>query len=644
MRRLVVLVALIALGLPGIAHAQSQPLPRNHPVLPGQRPDIFNPHAMQQRTLQQVDQLLHLGYTSRANALLDEAEAQGAPPSAVLPRRVAIAQAMGDHARAADLCRHALQLDPRDLQLWRELSMAAARLGDADSARIAADRFLALMPDPQSGFSVIVDQMRGAGLYGAALAVLDSARAVLDDPQYQPRTRALCLLRLGRPTEAAHEVAVDLRTTPFNGALARTELFSDDMPPLPEKFVEGLASEAKKAPPSAALAVLAAGCRLRQGDADAARVLVEPFSQDAAGAEVILRDLSSLSRELSLLAAGAELNATADYLLAELPVLGTASALPARLRQRAFEQLAMVCETALDRGLLADDPAAAAARYADLLTGVARACPQSEHLYAAEIMLARFTRDRLHEPAAAARRLEQLLMNLDLPLEGVALSRLALGECYLAAGDTARGRLVLTNLGRDADFPEAAGHAHFDLAKLDLAENHFGTARDRFAAVALDNPAAPYANDALGLGLIVAEEMQNPTGGPELLTMYARSLAFAITAQPDSQRTALERYIARASVQVDLEKPQALLEHARYELAELYLGGGDRTAALAQLDHIVLDQPAGRYAPEALAEQGRIRAASGDAQGARDAYERLLLQYPDYLFADEIRDRVRSLP
>ena len=49
----------------------------------------------------------------------------------------------------------------------------------------------------------------------------------------------------------------------------------------------------------------------------------------------------------------------------------------------------------------------------------------------------------------------------------------------------------------DADFRAPAGHAHFVLAKLDLAEGHFATARDRFAAVALDNPAAPYANDAL---------------------------------------------------------------------------------------------------------------------------------------------------
>ena len=115
----------------------------------------------------------------------------------------------------------------------------------------------------------------------------------------------------------------------------------------------------------------------------------------------------------------------------------------------------------------------------------------------------------------------------------MALVRLTLGECYLAAGDTARGRVVLDNLGRDPEFRQAAGHAHYHLARLDLAQGHFGMARDRFAVVALDNPGAPYANDALDLGLAIAEEMENPSGGPSILALYAASVYFDLTAQPD---------------------------------------------------------------------------------------------------------------
>jgi tetratricopeptide (TPR) repeat protein len=183
------------------------------------------------------------------------------------------------------------------------------------------------------------------------------------------------------------------------------------------------------------------------------------------------------------------------------------------------------------------------------------------------------------------------------------------------------------------------------LAKLDLAEGHFATARDRFAAVALDNPVAPYANDALELGLVVAEELQNPTGGPDMLQRYARAVWYEIVAEPDSQRIALLQYIDRAALQVDLKEKQTLLERARFELARLERAFGRLDAALVQLDRIVADQPDGRLAARSLALRGEIYADDRvDATAARREYERLLVQYPDYLFATEIRQRLRDLP
>jgi tetratricopeptide (TPR) repeat protein len=108
---------------------------------------------------------------------------------------------------------------------------------------------------------------------------------------------------------------------------------------------------------------------------------------------------------------------------------------------------------------------------------------------------------------------------------------------------------------------------------------------------------------------------------------------------------ALERYIDRAAVQVDLSEKQPLLERARLELANLERERGRVDAALAQLDRIVLDQPDGRLAPRALALRGEILATDRrDAAAARREYERLLVQYPDYLFVTEIRQRLRELP
>lgn len=237
-----------------------------------------------------------------------------------------------------------------------------------------------------------------------------------------------------------------------------------------------------------------------------------------------------------------------------------------------------------------------------------------------------------------------MLTDLDLPVEGVALARLNLGECYLAAGDTARGRLVLTRLGHSRQFRRAAGHAHFHVARLDLAEGHWETARDRFATVAMDNPMASYANDALELGLAIAQELDNPTGGPVILDLYARSVLFDLIAQTDSQRVALETFVSEAAPQLSLDEPQHLLERGRYELAELYARVGMHAEALERCDQVVLNHPDGRFPAAAMALRGSIQSELGLQEDARQTYERLLVQYPEYLFADDIRDQLRSLP
>ncbi len=294
--------------------------------------------------------------------------------------------------------------------------------------------------------------------------------------------------------------------------------------------------------------------------------------------------------------------------------------------------------------VLGDDPQEAADRFAEYLKQVRRVNPQSKYLYSSQLKLASYTRDVLRQPAVAARRLESMLMDLDMPLPGVALVRLSLGECYLAAGDTTRGRIVLTRLGRDPKFRKAGGHAHYHLARLDLAQGNLVTARDRFAVVAMDNPAAPYANDALELGLAITEEMDNPSGGPDLMLRYSQSVNYDLVADPDRRVAALEQFITDALIMVDMEEPQHLLERARFELATAYGEQGRPDEAVALFKTIVLDHPRGRFPAESLMSASRLQQELGRDDLAKDTLQLLLSQYPDYLFIDDARDAVRSLP
>ncbi|MBD3221467.1 tetratricopeptide repeat protein [bacterium] len=641
MRRILTTAVLLALL---VASASAQTRPREPRVMPQIRAHD-GVGGFYQRQFTQIDQLIRLQHMSRANAMLEQLAEAGAPAAEIRLRRIKIALAVEQFERAVELCREALIDAPRDAQLWRQKATALVGLGDPDRARESIDRYLSLIGDPRSGFIAAVDVLSSGMLPAATIALIDSARTVLGEPGFLPRPRAAAMLALGDAEAAAREAQRELAASPYNLPFLRRDLLGESAPAPTEAFERALVELASEPGAPAELAMLAANASLTRGDARRALDLVEPHLDRVAAARSAMANAGVLLLEVPLLADGPERAATVEYVLAVLDRTSAHPRLTVRQRQRALENLASACIVALEEDLLADDPGRAVARFASLLDRVREGHPEAEQLYAAQIALANYTRDRLGDPLAAARRLETLVMDLDLPVEGVALARLALGECYLAARDTARARSVLTALGRDPDFREPAGHAHFLLARLDLAQGHVGSARDRFAAVALDNPAAPYANDALGMGLIIAEELQNPTGGPDLLMRYARSVWFAITDEPDSQRVALRRYLARAEQQVDLETPQPLLERARLELAELARADGDLEAALAMLAEIVEQQPDGRLAPRALALRAEILAEQrGDAPAARREYERLLAQYPDYLFAGEVRERLRALP
>jgi len=601
------------------------------------------------RRLGELDRLLLLGSTARAAAMLDDLAQHSALARELVPRRIRLEQLRGDHAAAAALCRQAVTDQPRNPALWRELATSLLALGQPDSARLALDRFLTFSPIPRSSGLVAVEMLRSAGRPAAALAIIDSLRVVLNEPRFQGLQRAAVLLAVDRQEDAAEEAHTGLVAEPYNLALLRTALLEGPYQPgRMDRFIGRLLEAARRPNGTPAGLVLAANLQVVEGRSAAAIELVGPLADRPDGALLLLQNAVVLLRERDQDPVGvpptAEAQATIDFLLGVLERLtGTASGAPS-LRGRAADLLAETCELALGRGLLGVNPQAAAARFDELLGRVRLVSPDSEYLYSSRIRLAAYRRDVLGEAREAARGLERLATDMNLPTEGLAMVRLTLGECYLAAGDTARGRQVLTALGRDPEFRQAGGHAHYHLARLDLAEGHYATARDRFAAIALENPAAPYANDALDLGLALAEEMENPGGGPAILQWYAQGVYADLTAQPVARLSALERFVQEAAVLLDPTEPQHLLERGRFELAQALVASGRRTEAMAQLDAIVALHPQGRFPALALQMKGRLLLEDGQSGQAREIWQRLLSQYPGFLFSDDVRDDLRRLP
>ncbi len=618
------------------------PMPR--PEMVPRRPDSRSLGDLNRRLIE-LDRLLSLKSVGRAESLLKSLEQHSVLERQLLSRRVRLAQLKGDHRQAVQICREAVVDLPLNSALWRSLATSYLAIDRPDSARQAVDMFLATSPSLRSAGMVSVELFQMAGRPRASLALIDSLRAALPEPHYMGRQKAICLLQLDRPDEAADEVVADLRYNPFNLSLVRNELLEFD-PRLGERqaFLARLKARQDDAGSEVAEALFLAGLFLTRADAPQALAQVRPRLGQARSQLVVLQNAVSLGQELDLLEDRDQVQATVDYLLPLLEIMMGPENPDGGLRRRAADQLALVCEFALMHQVLGADPARAVQRFGDLLGQVRRINPTSEALYSSQISLAAYTRDTLRRPRQAAASLERMLLDLDLPTEGVALARLSLGECYLAAGDTARGRTVLTQLGRDPEFRQAAGHAHYLLARLDLAQGNFATARDRFAVVAMDNPAAPYANDALDMGLLISEEMDNPSGGPFILNLYARSVMDQLTAQPDSCRAALTRFVDEAGRRLDPEDKQFLLERGLLDLARAEAQAGRAEAAVNWLSRIITEHPDGRYPGLALVMRAELLENLGRHEEARNDLEQLLAQYPDYLFIDDVRDQLRNLP
>ena len=605
------------------------------------------------RRMVELDRLLTLKSVGRAESLLEELSQHSVLTRELVTRRIRLAQLRENHHLAVDICREALAEQPLNAGLWRSLTTSLLAEDKPDSARLAAGNYISTSPNQRSAGMVTVELFQNAHRPQMVVDLIDSMRTVLPDSVFLGRQKAVSLLALERYKESADEVVGNLRSNPFNLNLVRNEILEGGYEPgrMP-RFISRMEKRATESRKGSAEVLLTANLYLMEGQThkaiDGARTLLGRRSTMMA----TMQNCMTLTRELPMLAISGndsqdirvELQATVDYLLDILGWLSSDSNYDPGIRKRSADTLAEACEQALEHRVLGDDPQEAADRFAELLKQVRRTNPSSEHLYSSQIKLATYTRDELLQPRVAARRLENMLLDLDLPLPGVALVRLTLGECYLAAGDTTRGRIVLTRLGRDPDFRQAGGHAHYQLARLDLAQGNLVTARDRFAVVAMDNPAAPYANDALELGLAITEEMENPSGGPELMLLYSQSVYFDLVVKPELRVDALEKFIVDAQGRVDMEEPQHLLERARFELATAYAGQGRDDEAIALFKAVVLDHPRGRFPAQAMLMQSRLQQDAGKIDDARQTLEMLLAQYPDYLFIDDVQDAVRSLP
>jgi tetratricopeptide (TPR) repeat protein len=580
-----------------------------------------------QQQVQAVNRLLNLGSYARAETILEQFLKTGTSQLDMSSQWISLWQGTGRDSLAVDLI-NTMPTGKQSHKVLRELAESYMNLGDVASAKKVINRVLQSNRGKVNTAILMTQLWRESGYPLQGVALCDSLIAITGHLHLE-RQRVICLVQAGKYDDAMTSLNENLGSSQFNLHIVRRDLalviFDHSQA---AKSLQRLNLES----PSR---LLLADLLLQSGQTKEALAVVEDMFSEKNKASMLYQFSTLIAGELRLV--GHELQQ--DYIDWLLPVskrLFEDSKLSALQKKKVLSLLAEVSVESVRIGML--DGSDAVSRL-ELITDLLQEhYLGDDNYFIAKLELAKFTCDKLHQPERAVKQLNFLVRNPGLKGKGMSLCKVELGRCLIAVGDTVNARAELANICNHSNDSKAVGMAHFILAKLDLSQGQWKQAQDRLSAVAMLNLGALVANDALDLGLLIAEEIENPVGGTEQLQIYARAVIAKLVSDSENELKALRELIAFAQ-RAGPDVQQFLLERARWELAKLV----PDSEALTICSSLVLDHPDGRYPANALNLSAVILLQLDDAESAKSKWEQLLMQYPNNLLADDARQQLEQL-
>ena len=254
----------------------------------------------------------------------------------------------------------------------------------------------------------------------------------------------------------------------------------------------------------------------------------------------------------------------------------------------------------------------------------------------------------LGQPEAALQTFEALVQRQQELGESDHMARVQMALCLAATERYAEARTLLEQVAssdaaaptppqpsqmRNQPTPENIGRARarYHLAELDLVEGEYDRARDGFAALAEAAPEDRLANDCLDLALTLSEaSLEDSTA----LGRYAQYHQALLRRKPEEARAVLEQFVANQTA-------SSLHALASFELGKGLVAAGKYEEALQQFAALVVTHPEHRLAPRALEATGDLQLDKlRRREEAMATYERILLEYPDDLFQDDVRKKL----
>jgi tetratricopeptide (TPR) repeat protein len=204
---------------------------------------------------------------------------------------------------------------------------------------------------------------------------------------------------------------------------------------------------------------------------------------------------------------------------------------------------------------------------------------------------------------------------------------------YIGTGQKAEAEHYLKAL-MNAEYPELAQAGQYYTGIHLATQEQYDAARDTLSALAEAAPSSPFANDAIETAWTLEEALKL---GPESLDDFAAAMKADLVGDTLAAVTRLQAITARGMA--DPLRPRAM-----QRLGLIFFDAGSYDAALDVLGRFLAEYPENDQCPVVQRAIGRTyEVGLGQYAAALKAYERVLMNYPNYAMLDDARNDVQRV-
>ena len=209
-------------------------------------------------------------------------------------------------------------------------------------------------------------------------------------------------------------------------------------------------------------------------------------------------------------------------------------------------------------------------------------------------------------------------------------------DCLVALGRFGEALEYYGRIEKDNSKPELLERVRFRTAQTLFYEGEFDSSRAAFLDVAMTSPNGPYVNDALAKVLLIDD-----SDSPGVLKHLARAEWLDYAGQADTA-------IAVLAAVSTMSTNQTMIGSAVLKQASILNRQGRSPESVEVLTGFLTQYPECRLAPYAQKALGETYAVYlDDRDAALDAFEQVVLLYPESVVALEVRktlEKMRQIP